>query len=328
MKTTQTPPAAPSDLALMRNQSKFHLFLVRFRKNWQLHLLCLLPVAYILLFNYVPMFGLQIAFKDYLPKDGILGSEWVGFKHFIKFFNAHNFTQIISNTLMVSIYSIIVGFPIPIILALMLHVSERKLLKKVTQNVAYMPHFISTVVLVGIMNQILNPVSGAIRPLYTALGGVGNVPNILADAGAFRHLFVWSGVWQQMGWNTIIYVAALAGVSHELHEAAELDGASRWKRVLNVDLPAIMPTVSIMLILRFGTVMTVGYEKVYLMQNELNKTTSEVISTYVYKVGLGKQPQQSFAAAIGLFNSVINTSMLLLVNAIVRKLTNGEQGMF
>jgi len=327
MKTTQTTPAAPSTLAVEKSQSAFHKFLVRFRKNWQLHLLCLLPVAYILLFRYVPMYGLQIAFKDFKPRAGIWGSEWVGMKHFITFFKAYNFTQIISNTLIISVYSILVSFPIPIILALMLHVSERKVLKKVTQNVAYMPHFISTVVLVGIINQILNPVCGVVGTFYHMFGGIGVAPDIRASAGAFRHLFVWSGVWQQMGWNTIIYVAALSGVSHELHEAAELDGASRWKRVLNVDLPAIMPTVSIMLILRFGSIMTVGYEKVYLMQNDLNLSTSEVISTYVYKTGLGKM-QMSYGTAIDLFNSIINTTMLLLVNGIVRKLTNGEQGMF
>ena len=327
MKTTQTTPAAPSTLAVEQNQSAFHKFLVRFRKNWQLHLLCLLPVAYILLFNYAPMYGLQIAFKDFKPRAGIWGSEWVGFKHFMTFFKAYNFSQIIRNTLSVSIYSILVGFPIPIVLALMLHVSERKVLKKVTQNVAYMPHFISIVVLVGIINQILNPVCGVVGTFYHMFGGIGVAPDIRSNAAAFPHLFVWSGVWQQMGWNTIIYVAALSGVSHELHEAAELDGASRWKRVLNVDLPAIMPTVSIMLIMRFGTIMTVGYEKVYLMQNDLNLSTSEVISTYVYKTGLGKM-QMSYASAIDLFNSVINTTMLLLVNAIVNKLTNGEQGMF
>lgn len=327
MKTMQTTPAAPEVALLTQNQSGFRKFLVRFRKNWQLHLLMFLPIAYILLFYYSPMYGLQIAFRDFTPRAGIWGSEWVGFKHFLDFFGAYNFGTLIINTLSISLYSILVGFPIPIILALMLHVSERKVLKKVTQNVAYMPHFISTVVLVGIVNQILNPVSGIVGNVYHALGGIGVAPDIRASAAAFRHLYVWSGVWQQMGWNTIIYVAALSGVSHELHEAAELDGASRWKRVLNVDLPAIMPTVCIMLILRCGSIMGVGYEKVYLMQNDLNLTTSEVISTYVYKVGLGKM-QMSYATAVNLFDSVINTSMLLLVNWITRTLTNGEQGLF
>lgn len=327
MKTTQAPAAAPSELAAYRNQSAFQKFLIRCRKNWQLHLLVLLPVAYILLFYYSPMYGLQIAFRDFRPRAGIWGSEWVGMKHFIDFFRAHNFSQLLLNTLGISLYSILVAFPIPIVLALMLHVSERKVLKKVTQNVAYMPHFISTVVLVGIVNQILNPVSGVVGTFYHMFGGIGVAPDIRASAAAFRHLYVWSGVWQQMGWSTIIYVAALSGVSHELHEAAELDGASRWKRVLNVDLPAIMPTISIMLILRFGSVMSVGYEKVYLMQNDLNLSASEVISTYVYKIGLGKM-RMSYGTAISLFDSIVNTTMLLTVNAIVRKLTHGEQGMF
>ncbi len=327
MKTSQAPTAAPSELAVSRNQTSFQKFCVRCRKNWQLHLLMLLPLVYILVFYYVPMYGLQIAFRDFRPRAGIWGSEWVGLEHFIEFFQAHNFTQLLVNTLAISLYNIFVGFPIPIILALMLHVSERKVLKKVTQNVAYMPHFISTVVLVGIVNQILNPVSGVFGTFYHMFGGIGVAPDIRASAAAFRHLYVWSGVWQQMGWSTIIYVAALAGVSHELHEAAELDGASRWKRVLNVDLPAILPTISIMLILRFGSVMSVGYEKVYLMQNDLNLSTSEVISTYVYKIGLGKM-RMSYGTAIDLFNSVVNTTMLLFVNWIVRKLTHGEQGMF
>ena len=318
-KTVQSPLAA--------KQSGLQQFLVRVRKNWQLHLLVALPILYIIVFYYVPMYGLQIAFRDFKPRAGIWGSEWVGLKHFITFFKAYNFTQIISNTLIISLYNIFVGFPIPIILALMLHVSERKVLKKLTQNVSYMPHFISTVVLVGIINQILNPVCGVVGTFYHMFGGIGVAPDIRASAGAFRHLFVWSGVWQQMGWSTIIYVAALSGVSSELHEAAELDGASRWKRVLNVDLPAILPTVSIMQILRFGSVMSVGYEKVYLMQNDLNLSTSEVISTYVYKTGLGKM-QMSYGTAIDLFNSIINTTLLLTVNTVTRKLTNGEQGLF
>ena len=319
-KTVQSPLA-------VRKQSSLMQFLVRIRKNWQLHLLVALPILYIIIFNYVPMYGLQIAFREFKPRAGIWGSEWVGLKHFITFFKAYNFTQIVTNTLVISLYNIFVGFPIPIVLALMLHVSERKLLKKLTQNVSYMPHFISTVVLVGIINQILNPVCGVVGTFYHMFGGVGVAPDIRASAGAFRHLFVWSGVWQQMGWSTIIYVAALSGVSSELHEAAELDGASRWKRVLNVDLPAILPTVSIMLILRFGSVMSVGYEKVYLMQNDLNLSTSEVISTYVYKTGLGKM-QMSYGTAIDLFNSIINTTLLLTVNTITRKLTSGEQGLF
>ena len=302
-------------------------FLVRFRKNWQLHMLMILPIAYILLFYYGPMYGLQIAFREFTPRLGIWGSPWVGMKHFIAFVTSYNFWGIVWNTLALSLYAVLAGFPIPIILALMLHVTEHKKFAKIVQNVAYVPHFISVVVLVGILNQVLNPVIGVVGTFYHMFGGVGIAPDIRASAGTFRHLYVWSGIWQTMGWSTIIYVAALSGVSSELHEAAELDGASRWKRVLNVDLPAIMPTISILLILRFGHIMSVGYEKILLMQNDLNLTTSEVISTYVYKTGLGKM-RMSYGTAIGLFNSVVNVIMLLTVNTITRKLTDGEQGLF
>ena len=319
-KTVQSPLA-------VKQLSSWQQFLIRVRKNWQLHLLVALPILYVIVFYYFPMYGLQIAFRDFKPRAGIWGSEWVGFKHFITFFKAYNFFQIISNTLLISLYNIFVGFPIPIILALMLHVSERKILKKLTQNVSYMPHFISTVVLVGIINQILNPVCGVVGTFYHMFGGIGVAPDIRASAGAFRHLFVWSGVWQQMGWSTIIYVAALSGVSSELHEAAELDGASRWKRVLNVDLPAILPTVSIMLIMRFGSIMSVGYEKVYLMQQTQNIDVSEVLSTHIYKTGLAAG-KNSYGTAIGLLNSAINSAMVIGVNLITSWLTDGEQGLF
>ena len=325
---TKTPAAAPNAPTLLKGQSKFHKFLVRTRKNWQLHMLAALPVASMILFKFVPMYGIQIAFRNFRAKKGIWGSDWVGLANYKEFFNDPIAADLVINTLSVTIYSILVGFPIPIILALLLHVNEHPILKKATQNVAYVPHFISTVVLVGIVNQVLSPVVGFYGAAYKLFGGVGYAPDIRASAAAFRHIFVWSGVWQQMGWNTIIYVAALAGVSHELHEAAELDGASRWKRVLNVDLPAIMPTVLIMFILRFGTIMTLGYEKVLLLQNDRNLVTSEVLSTYVYKIGLIKAPRPHVSTAVDLFTSMVNLTLVLTVNGIVRKLTHGEQGMF
>jgi len=318
----------PSDNRLQPvGKSKFHRFCTEFKKNWQLHLLMLLPFAYLLIFEYGPMYGLQIAFRDYRPRAGFWGSEWVGLEHLKSFLKAYNFKDLMTNTLSISLYSIFIGFPVPIILALLLHVTQSQRLRKLTQNISYIPHFISVVVLVGIMDQILNPVSGLIGTIYSLLGNVGYPTDVRSDPDSFRHLYVWSGVWQNMGWDTIIYVAALSGVSQELHEAAEIDGATRWKRVLHVDLPAILPTIAIMLILRCGSVMSVGYEKVYLMQNSLNLNVSEVISTYVYKVGLGKQ-QLSYAAAIGLFNSVINCFMLLLVNFLSKKASDGEQGLF
>lgn len=317
----------PSGPILERNQKSYRRFLIRARKNWQLHLLIALPILHILIFHYLPMYGLQIAFREYKPREGIWGSQWVGLKHIRTFLSAYNFTTILTNTLALSLYRILAGFPIPIILAMMLHINEHPKLKKLTQNVAYMPHFISTVVLVGILNQVLNPVSGLVGTIYHATGGIGVAPDIRAEPSAFRHLYVWSGIWQSMGWSTIVYVAALAGVSTELHEAAELDGANRLKRVFNVDLPAILPTICILLIMRFGHVMSIGHEKALLMQNDLNLSKSEVIATYVYKTGLGKM-RLSFGSAVGLFNSLINTILLVVVNTITRKLSSGEHSLF
>jgi len=298
---------------------------VAFKKDWQLDLMILLPLIYVLVFNYAPMFGLQIAFRDYSPRDGIVGSEWVGLENFIKFFRNYKWSQYVLNTLKISLYSIFVGFPIPIILALLIHINEHPKLKKLVQNVSYVPHFISVVVMVGILNQVLNPFGGLWGALCTQFGW--DAVDVRAMPEAFIHLYVWSDVWQSMGWNTIIYISALSSVSEELHEAAKLDGASRWKRIIHVDLPAIMPTICIMMIMRFGSVMSVGYEKVYLMQNSLNLEQSEVISTYVYKFGIGKN-DMSYGTAVGMMNSVINTILVILVNWITNKMSDGENGLF
>ena len=296
-----------------------------FKKDWQLDLMILLPLIYIIVFRYAPMYGLQIAFRDYSPRDGIIGSEWVGFENFIKFFSNYKWPQYVLNTLKISLYSIFIGFPIPIILALLIHVNEHPKLKKVVQNISYVPHFISVVVMVGILNQVLNPFGGLWGSICSYFGW--EAVDVRALPEAFIHLYVWSGVWQNMGWNTIIYISALSGVSEELHEAARLDGASRWQRIIHVDLPAIMPTICIMLIMRFGNVMSVGHEKVYLMQNSLNLEQSEVISTYVYKYGIGRN-DMSYGTAVGLMNSVINTLLVILVNWITNKMSDGENGLF
>lgn len=312
-------------------RSAWTKFVVKFKKNWQLHLMILLPLIYMILFHYLPMYGVQIAFREYNPRRGIWESEWVGLKHLQSFFGYYKWVDIVWNTLAISLYSVCVGFPIPVFLALFIHVNENKVLKKLAQNVSYIPHFISTVVMVGIINQIFNPVSGMYGAICRQLGIV-SYEDLRNNEDAFRHLFVWSGVWQNMGWNTIIYVSALSAVPQELHEAAKIDGASRWRRVLSVDLPTILPTVAIMLIMRFGTIMSVGYEKVLLMQNALNLDKSEVISTYVYKQGLGGQGKGlsslSFSSAVGLMNSVINTIMVVLVNWISNRLSDNEVGLF
>lgn len=305
---------------------KAQLFWKRFKKNWQLHLLILLPLLYVLIFCYWPFYGLQIAWKDYSPRAGIWGSEWVGWENFIEFFRNYEWTTYVKNTIRISLYSILVDFPMPIIFALLLHVNERPFLKKFTQNISYVPHFISVVVLVGIINQIFNPMTGLWGSIIE-LFNLNVTGDIRISEDAFPHLYVWSGVWASMGWSAIIYVSALSSVSQELHEAAMLDGASRWKRVIHVDIPAILPTISMMLILRCGSILSVGYEKVYLMQNPLNLGKSEVISTYVYKMGIGEN-DLSYGTAVNLMNSVINVAMMLLVNWIVKKLSDDEQGLF
>ena len=301
-------------------------FIARFKKNWQLHLMVFLPLAYLILFNYVPMYGIQIAFKDYSPKKGIIGSAWVGLKHYKYFFGYYLWPQLVMNTLALSLYSIFAGFPIPIILALVIHVNTGKALKKVAQNVSYIPHFISLVVMVGILNTVLNPVSGMIGYINRMFGNVAYV-DIRGNKEAFRHLYTWSGIWQSAGWSTIIYVSALSGVPDELHEAAKIDGASRLRRVFSVDFPTILPTVALMLIMRFGSIMSVGYQKAYLMQNSMNIDMSEIISTYVYKKGL-KSGNMSFGTAVGLLNSVINMILVFLVNWVTNLLSDNELGMF
>ena len=299
---------------------------IEFKKYWMLHSMMVLPMIYYILFEAFPLYGLQIAFRDYSAADGIFGSPWLGLKHYIDFFSDWEWTKFVVNTISISLYSICVGFPIPVILALMIHINKKKTLKKLTQNVSYIPHFISTVVMVGLLNQVLHPTYGLVGSGMKLLG-IYNVPDIRYLETTFRHLFVWSGVWQNMGWSTIVYIAALSGVSSELHEAAKIDGASRFRRVLSVDLPAILPTVSIMLIMRFGSIMSVGYEKVYLMQQTQNIDVSEVLSTHIYKVGLSGG-KNSYGSALGLLNSAINSAMVIGVNLITSWLTDGEQGLF
>lgn len=284
----------------------------------QLYFFLLLPLIYLIIFQYVPMFGLQIAFKDYTMSKGILGSPWAGMKYFNKFFNDYNFKRILVNTLRISLYSLVVNFFIPITLALSLNCLRNSRVKKTVQTITYIPHFVSTVVLVGMVNQMLNPIIGLYGNAVQALTGARAV-DILGIPSAFPHLYVWTGVWQNVGWGSIIYMAALANSDQELHEAAQIDGASRFQRVLHVDIPTILPTAIIMLILDAGRVMNVGFEKVYLMQNSLNLSYSEVISTYVYKMAFGGNSNFAYSTAVGMFNSVVNFALIMLVNQISKK---------
>lgn len=288
------------------------------KRNYILYFFLLPALIYIIIFNYWPMYGIQIAFKDYLPYEGIAGSPWVGFKHFIKFFDSILFWDLLKNTLSISIYSLVASFPIPIILAFMINYTKNKKLKKLTQTITYAPHFISTVVLVGMLSIFLSPRTGFINTIIKAFGQ--DPIFFLGQKEWFRHVYVWSGIWQGTGWASIIYIAALSGVSPELHEAAIIDGASKLQRIRHIDFPAILPTITILLILNMGQVMNVGFEKVLLMQNDLNLEMSEIISTYTYKMGL-VNAQYSYSTAIGLFNNIINFCILIGVNRLAKKMS-------
>jgi putative aldouronate transport system permease protein len=294
----------------------------KYGRYWQLYMFLVLPVIYIIVFAYIPMAGVQIAFKKFTIIGGIWNSPWIGLRNFIKFFNSYQFARVLTNTLRLSIYYIIAGFPIPIIFALALNTIGNRHLKKILQTITYMPHFISVVVMVGLLMQIFHPLNGIYGIMVKAITGKQAL-DLFGIPDAFPHLYVWSGIWQTFGWNSIIYVASLTSVPEELHEAALVDGATRLKRVLHIDLPALTPTITIMLILRFGQLMSLGFEKAWLMQNTLNLRTSELISTFVYKQGLGAGGPNdfSYATAIGLFNSIINLFLIVLVNKIANKLS-------
>lgn len=293
--------------------------LSRLLKSWQLYVLLAPTLLYLFLFNYVPMYGLQIAFRDFMAKQGIVGSDWVGLKHFLFFFDSPQFPNLMENTIKISVYSLVWSFMPPIILALMINEIANERVKKFLQNVTYAPYFISTVVLVSMLNVFLAKGDGLINQFLGLMGR--EAFDFLGKTTTFRTIYIASGIWQGMGWSSIIYIAALSGVDLQLHEAAQIDGATRFQRVIHINLPCILPTAVMLFILSCGQIMTVGYEKIYLMQNALNLSVSEVISTYVYKTGLLKV-QYSYTTAIGLFNNVINVILLLIVNQIARKLSD------
>lgn len=288
--------------------------------NWQLYLFLLPVIAYFFIFHYIPMYGIQIAFKDYFANLGINGSPWVWFEHFERFFNSYYFWRLLKNTIILNVYMLLL-FPLPIIFALALNELRNGPFKKWTQTLTYAPHFISVVVVVGMLVAFLDPNTGLVNHI-ARLFGMDPIP-FLTSPEWFRHIFVWSGQWQSLGWGTIIYLAALAGVNPELHEAAKVDGATRMQRILRINIPSIMPTIVILFILNIGNFMQIGFEKVLLMQNNLNSGTSDIIQTYVYETGI-LQGQYSFAAAIGLFESVINIILLITVNQIARKVSDNS----
>ena len=289
-------------------------------RNWQLYLFLLPALTYFFIFHYIPMYGVQIAFKDYYANLGILGSPWVWFDHFERFFDSYYFWRLLKNTIILNAYNLLL-FPLPIIFALSLNELKNGWFKKWSQTLTYAPHFISVVVVVGMLVAFLDPITGLVNHAITALG-FESIP-FLTSPEWFRHVFVWSGQWESLGWNTIIYLAALAGVNPELHEAARVDGASRLQTVLHINIPSIMPTVIILFILNMGNFMQIGFEKVLLMQNTLNSETSDIIQTFVYETGI-LEGRYSFAAAIGLFESVINIILLITVNMIARRVSENS----
>ena len=291
------------------------------RRNWALYVMILPMFAYIVIFHYWPLYGVQIAFRNFNFADGIHGSPWVGTKWFNYFFKSAQFSVVVRNTLVLTIYDLVVGFPIPIILAIMMHSVGNKKYRRVVQTITYLPHFISVIVLVGMLSCMFSVSSGWVNGVIKSLGGTPR--QFMGDSKYFRHMYVWSGIWQQMGWNSIIYLAALTAIDPGLHEAAMIDGASKFQRILHVDLPGIAGTIAIMLILRFGGIMSLGFDKAYAMQNSLNSSVSEVISTYVYQMGMIKY-RYSYSAAISLFNNVINFTLLATVNFISGKLSGSS----
>ncbi|MGE8081274.1 ABC transporter permease [Peribacillus loiseleuriae] len=285
-------------------------------QNWQLYLFVFPAFLYFLIFHYIPMYGVQIAFKNFIPSLGIWGSEWVGFDHFIRFFESYYFWDLIKNTLGISVYELIIGFPLPIILALALNEVKDSLFKRTVQTVTYAPHFISVVVMAGMTIAFLSPATGIINHAIQLLGFEPIA--FLSEPAWFKTVYVLTGVWQNAGWGTIIYLAALAGVDPQHHEAAIVDGATRFQRIWHINIPTIVPTMIILLIMNVGSIMAMGFEKILLLQNPLNLESSNVIATFVYQAGL-LDAQYSFASAVGVFNAVINAILLITVNKIAKK---------
>lgn len=306
-----------------RCREKRRIIRNKLKANWQLYIMFFVPLLFVVVFCYIPMYGVVIAFKNFVPTKGIMGSDWVGLKYFKQFLGSYQFIRLIKNTLGISFYQLIAGFPIPIILAIAINECRHTFFRKTVQFVSYMPHFISVVVMTSVVLMLIAPRTGFLNHLIVALGG--ETVDFIAKPEYFKSIYVWSGIWQSMGYSSIIYFAALSGIDPALHEAAIMDGASKLKRILHIDLPGIAPTIIILLILQSGKIMNVGYEKVLLMQNSVNMSASDIIATYVYRVGL-IDAQYSLSAAVGLFNNVINLILLLTVNWISKKV--GDTSLF
>jgi putative aldouronate transport system permease protein len=299
--------------------------LMRVARRWQLYVFLILPLAYIIIFHYVPMIGAQIAFRDFIPRDGVWGSEWVGLENFQRFFDSYLFERLITNTVTLGLYSLVASFPIPIILALSLNQVRTQLFKKTVQMVTYAPYFISTVVMVGLILQFLNPRFGVLGQFIAET--TGSNTSLLSQSELFQSIYVWSGVWQLTGFGTIIYLAALTTIDPSLHEAALVDGANRLQRIRHIDIPGLMPVTAMLFILNLGSFINIGFEKVFLLQNPVNLSTSEILNTYVYKVGLASATLDfSYATAIGLYRGIIALILVVIANYTIKKL--GQEGLW
>ncbi len=289
------------------------------KKHWEFYLLLLPGIILTIIYKYIPIYGVQIAFRDYNAIDGFFGSPWVGLKWFERFFSNYNSVRMIRNTVLLSLYSILWTFPIPIILALLINQVKLKKLQRVSQTILYAPHFISVMILCGMLRIFLSPYGGLISMIMQAFGA--EPVNLIDSASAFRTIYIGSSIWQDAGWGTIIYIATLSSVDASLQEAAKVDGANALQRILHIDVPELIPVIVIQLIMSFGNLMNVGFEKAYLLQTSLNKETSEIIATYVYEQGMLKA-MYSFSTAVSLFNTIVNIILLLVVNKICKKLSN------
>ena len=294
-----------------------------FKKYWQMYLLLVPVIVYYIMFKYVPMLGLQIAFKDFSFRKGIWGSEWIGMDHFVRFFSSSQSVSIIMNTLILGLQTLVLCFPMPIILALIFNEIRSKKFKKTLQTITYAPHFISTIVVCGMLISMVSPSTGIFNTLLLNLGIIEEPIYVMGSAKYFRPVYVITDIWKDSGWSAILYVSALAAIDESMYEAAEVDGASRWNQLIHITLPSIVPTIITMLILETGKVLSIGFEKVYALQNDLNLSVSEVISTYTYKQGL-ENLEYDYATSIGLFNAVISFIMLVTVNYLSKKFSKNS----
>ena len=320
IKSVRNKPVLSSGPNAGLHQKKSWFVRAKVWENFDLLLFCLPGIVITFIYHYIPIYGVQIAFRKYRPNRGIMGSEWVGLAHFERFFRSPDAVRVIVNTCILSLYSLVASLPVAILLALMLNSFRHRRYRRVIQAVSYAPYFISVVVMCGMIILFLSPRVGVINEVIKAFGGAPI--NFMGKAAYWRHIYVWTNVWQRMGWNSVIYFAALANVSPEYHEAAIVDGATKFQRVLRIELPFLKPVVTMLLILNFGDLFNIGVEKVLALQNDLNLSVSQIIPTYVYRMGLNNpsgSTDPSFSAAVGLFNSLINAALLISANWVVRR---------